>query len=161
MTLEQLLVVLAFLGAVGSGLIAGVFYAFSTFVMRALARLPAEQGVAAMQAINVAVINPAFLGVFLGTAVAGAAAVVAAGFGWGRPGAGWMLAGGLLYLGGTFLVTLACNVPLNNGLAKLAPGDGDAARQWRSYVTRWTMWNHVRTAAAVLALACYVCSIRG
>ena len=36
---------------VGSALIAGVFFAFSTFVITALSRLPAEQGVAAMQSI--------------------------------------------------------------------------------------------------------------
>jgi len=64
---------LAFLtlgAALGSGLIAGVFFAFSTFVMPALARLAPAQGVAAMQAINVAVLNRWFLGVFVGTAAA-------------------------------------------------------------------------------------------
>src|SRR3954453_3000242 len=54
--------------ALGCGLIAGVFFAFSTFVMKALARLPADEGMAAMQSINVVVLNPMFLGVFLGTA---------------------------------------------------------------------------------------------
>jgi uncharacterized membrane protein len=38
--------------ALGSGLVGGVFFAFSTFVMRALARVPAAQGIAAMQSIN-------------------------------------------------------------------------------------------------------------
>lgn len=60
------------LSALGSGVIAGVFFAFSTSVMKALAALPPAQGVAAMQSINVAIINPWFLIPFLGTAAAAA-----------------------------------------------------------------------------------------
>jgi uncharacterized membrane protein len=52
--LDGLLFVLTLFAALGCGLVAGVFFAFSTFVMKALARLPAEQGIAAMQAINAA-----------------------------------------------------------------------------------------------------------
>ncbi len=44
--------------ALGSALVAGVFFAFSTFVMKALGRLQPEQGIAAMQSINVTVLNP-------------------------------------------------------------------------------------------------------
>lgn len=32
--------------AIGAGLTAGIFYAFSTFVMAALGRIPPEQGIA-------------------------------------------------------------------------------------------------------------------
>ena len=46
------------LAAVGSGLMAGLLFAFSNFVMKALTRLPPEQGMAAMQLINVTIINP-------------------------------------------------------------------------------------------------------
>jgi len=53
----------------GSSLIAGVFFAFSSFLMKALARIPTHQGIAAMQSINVVVINPTFLGTFMGTGV--------------------------------------------------------------------------------------------
>ena len=56
--------------ALGCGLIAGVFWAFSNFVMPALACLPPRQGMAAMQAINLAVLNRRFLGVLLGTGLA-------------------------------------------------------------------------------------------
>ncbi|WP_010496926.1 hypothetical protein [Paenibacillus elgii] len=56
----NLLFGLTYASALGSGLIAGLFFAFSTFVMSALARLPAEQGIAAMQSINVTVLNPLF-----------------------------------------------------------------------------------------------------
>ena len=68
---------LILLTALGSALMAGTFFAFSNFVMPALGKLPAEQGLAAMQSINRVVLNPLFLSVFVGTAVA--AAILAAG----------------------------------------------------------------------------------
>jgi uncharacterized membrane protein len=159
-TVDHLLFASALLAALGSGLMAGVFFAFSTFVMRALARLPAAGGVAAMQSINVAAINPLFLGVFLRTAAACAGVVVGAASRWDRPGAAYLLAGGLLYLTGTFGVTIAFNVPLNDRLAAVPPDDPDAAGQWADYVRRWTAWNHVRTVAAVAAAATLTLTVR-
>ena len=158
--LDRWLVVVVFAASLGSGLIAGVFFAFSTFVMRALARRPVAEGVAAMQAINVTVINPLFLGTFLGTAVACGPAIIGAWLQWDRPGAGWVLAGALCYLVGTFGLTLACNVPLNNALAGVAPTGSDAARIWSHYLSRWTMWNHVRTGAALAASGAFVVALR-
>jgi hypothetical protein len=78
----------------GSALIAGAFFAFSTFVMKALAALPAPQGIAAMQSINVVVINPLFLIPFAGTAVLSAGLAAAAVLRWQEPGVGYLLAGG-------------------------------------------------------------------
>src|SRR6267142_4644860 len=92
--------VLTLLTALGCALMAGVFFAFSAFVMKALARLPPAQGVKAMQAINVAAVKPHFLTVFLVTAAACAALFAWSLVGWARPGSGWLLAGGLVYLGG-------------------------------------------------------------
>ena len=147
------------LAALGCGVIGGVFFAFSTFVMKALARRPAHEGIAAMQAINVVVINPLFLGVFLGTAVLSGMAIVAAGMRWGEPGSPFLLAGGVLYLFGTFLVTMLGNVPLNNSLAAVTPAAPEAAAHWARYVSRWTAWNHVRTAAALVALAAFAIAL--
>jgi uncharacterized membrane protein len=157
---DQLVPTLIFAATLGTGLIAGVFYAFSTFVMKALARQPAAEGMAAMQAINVAVINPLFLGVFLGTAAACAGAAVVALLWCERPGASLLLAGAALYLVGTFGVTMAANVPLNNALAQLTRDDPDAPRRWAEYVSRWTTWNHVRTAAAVAAAGSFTIAFR-
>lgn len=137
--------------ALGCGLVAGVFFAFSSFVMKALARLPPAQGIAAMQSINVAVINPVFLGVFLGTAAACALLAVSSLVRWHKPGAPYLLAGCLLYLAGTFLVTIIFNVPHNNALAAVDPASAEGARLWASYLSRWTAWNHVRTLAALAA----------
>jgi uncharacterized membrane protein len=83
--------------ALGAGLVAGVFFAFSSFVMKALAQLPAEQGVAAMQRINVVVLNPAFLGVFVGTAAIAGLCAAGALFSWGTPGSALLLVAAGLY----------------------------------------------------------------
>ncbi len=139
--------------ALGCAVIAGVFFAFSAFVMGALGRLPAAQGIAAMQSINVAVINPWFLGVFLGTALACAALAVASLRAWEKPHAPWLLAGSLLYLAGAVLVTIVFNVPRNDALAAADPESAEGARLWASYLTAWAAWNHVRTVAALAAAA--------
>lgn len=145
--------------ALGSALMAGTFFAFSTFVMRALGWLPPAEGIAAMQSINVAVINPWFLGVFLGTAIACAVLGVLSLLGWSAPGAAWRLAGGLLYLVGTIIVTMRFNVPLNDRLAAADAGSAAGAELWARYLADWTFWNHVRTAAPLAALACFICAL--
>lgn len=62
-----------------------------------------------------------------------------------------LIVGGGLYLVGTVGVTIVANVPLNDRLAAADPESADTARFWRHYVSRWTRWNHVRTAAALAA----------
>jgi len=155
-----LLPVLTFLAALGTGLIAGLLFAFSAFVMDALARLPPEQGIAAMQSINVAVLNPLFGTVFFGTAVLCVVLAVAAFFRWGEAGAIYLFAGSLLYLVGTIVVTIALNVPLNNALAAVAPNSAEGAGLWTRYIVSWTAWNHVRTVAALTALASFIMALR-
>ena len=153
MSLTTIAVILALLG---SGIIAGVFYAFSSFIMGALARMPSHEGIAAMQSINVVVLNPSFLGVFMGTVVVSVLVAVLAIKGWAAPAAPYFLAGALLYVIGTFLVTGLGNVPLNNQLANVSATDPEAVAVWQHYLDRWTMLNTVRTiaaAAAVLAFA--------
>lgn len=134
--------------AIGSFLIAGVFYAFSTFVMQALARLPVPEGIRAMQAINVTVINPLFLGIFMGTALL-LLVLAAAAMNPGQPGAMLVLAGAALYVLGCFGVTMAFNVPLNNAIAAADPASAEGAAVWARYLRDWMFWNHVRTAASL------------
>lgn len=141
--------------ALGSGLVAGFFYAFSTTVMKSLGKLPPPQGIAAMQTINVVVMNPWFLSVFLGTGLACLVSVVAAIARWQRPGAGYALAGAVLYLAGTLTVTMLFNVPRNDALAAVAPHSAEGAALWADYLSNWTLWNHVRTAAALAAAALF------
>ena len=142
---------LTFAAAIGSALVAGVFYAFSTFVMAGLGRIPPEQGISAMQSINVTVLNPAFFLAFFGTAALCLALVAAAWINWDKPGSGLILAASMLYLAGCIGVTMFANVPLNNALAAVQPGTSEAATLWTRYLDVWTMWNHVRTAASLAA----------
>jgi uncharacterized membrane protein len=144
---------LAILTLLGSALIAGVFFAFSSFVMAALKRLPPDQGHAAMRHVNITVINWHFLGAFMGTALVAAALIVVTALNTDHPGAVLLITGAALYLVGTFFVTIRFNVPLNNRLEKTDPEDPGGAEQWESYLRVWTRWNHVRTAAAFLAAA--------
>ena len=149
--IDDLLFALALFSALGGGLMAGTFYAFSTFVMKGLARVPSAQGIAAMQSINITVINPWFMAAFMGTAAASVLIVVFSLFRWNEAGTVYLLGGGLTYLIGTFLVTMAFNVPRNNALAAVDPPSANGARLWESYLTSWTAWNHVRTAASLAA----------
>mgnify|MGYP006274137747 CR=1 FL=1 len=148
-------------GLLGSALMAGVFFAFSTFVMRALAELPAGQGIAAMQRINRAVLNPWFLGAFMGTAAVSATLAAAAILRWQAAASPGLLAGAALYLAGGFGVTVRGNVPMNDRLAAMDPAGPDAQRYWRRYLVRWTRWNHLRTAAACLAVLAFAVALYG
>ena len=56
--MNELMDILLIAATLGAGLVAGIFYAFSTFVMRALGQLREDQGIAAMKAINITVLNP-------------------------------------------------------------------------------------------------------
>ena len=151
--MSGLLFALVFLSALGCGLMAGLFFVFSAAVMTALARLPPAEGIAAMQSINAAILNPLFLAVFFGTAALCALATLSSLWTWGEPGALWRVLGGVLYLAGGLLVTRARNVPLNQALAVLAPDGPGSADRWSGYVARWTAWNHVRTVACLAAAA--------
>ncbi len=114
--------------------------------MAALGRLAPAGGIAAMQSINVAVLNPMFFGAFFGTAALSIVLVFFALVNWSSASAVPLLAGSLLYLIGSILVTIVFNVPLNNRLAAVAPESTEGARVWQHYLRVWTVWNHVRTA---------------
>jgi uncharacterized membrane protein len=138
----------------GSALVSGIFFAFSTFVMKALARIPAKEGIRAMQSINVVVINPAVMGVFIGTAVLSAVIAVFSLGGWSGSLSHWFFVGALHYVIGTFIVTAFGNVPLNNQLESVSPEEGETL--WSDYLSKWTFWNHVRTTAAMIAAFCFI-----
>src|SRR2546428_14033780 len=102
--LDELLFLLTLFAALGCGVMAGLLFAFPTFVMKALARLHPKSGIAAMQSINVAVLNPLFLSLFLGTAAACLLLVIYSLARWQSPGTFCVVAGSGLYLLGNFVV---------------------------------------------------------
>lgn len=142
--------------ALGSGLVAGTFFAFSVFIMTALARLPPEYGIAAMQSINTTILRSLFMLFFLLTALLSVVIAVIAIRHWDISVSPAMLAGAGLYLVTVFLSTIVFNVPLNDALAKVDGNSGEAARIWQAYVVDWTRWNHLRTVAAVLSTIAFL-----
>jgi len=145
--------------ALGAGLIGGVFFAFSSFVMKSLGRLPASQAISAMQSINITVINPLFIGVFLGTGICSVVLAIYSLPSFRRSDGLSLLTGCVLYLLGSIGTTIAFNVPLNNALATADPTSADAAGMWARYLSSWSLWNHVRAVASVLAAVSFVASL--
>ncbi len=143
----QLLVLLT---AWGSAITGGIFYAFSSFVMAALARIPANAGIMTMQSINITVINGTFFAAFFGTALLCLTIIALGLMGFGGLSKCAML-GAATYLVGTIGVTMVLNVPLNNQLAVMDANAAASSDVWLAYVRDWTIWNHVRTAAALIA----------
>ena len=137
--------------AVGCALNGGVFLAFSSFVMAGLKRLPAPQGIAAMQSLNVTAVTPLFMTVLFGTAVAALAVIVWSAVAADGSARVLAMAGGAVYLAGVIGVTAALNVPLNDRLAAASATDPASVRLWADYLSDWTMWNHIRTVAGIAA----------
>jgi uncharacterized membrane protein len=157
--MDTLMTVLVLLCALGSGAIGGVFFAFSNFVMPALARLAPGEGIRAMQAINVTVLNRLFLGAFMGTGVLSLVAVVGALFTWNGAGSLCVVLAGVIYVLGSILVTMRGNVPLNNALMRVTQADALGEATWRSYVLDWTKWNTVRTVACFVAMVLFIIAL--
>jgi uncharacterized membrane protein len=145
--------------AVGAGLSAGVFFGFSTFVMRALGTLPARQGLSAMQAINKAAPNPLFMVVLFGTAATGTAVAVLSVRHLDEPGAVWTVVGAGAYLV-AIAITAGYHVPHNDALALVAPDGAAAAGAWQAYRAPWTLWNHMRTLTSGVAAVCFTLAAR-
>ncbi|MBL8163693.1 MAG: DUF1772 domain-containing protein [Anaerolineae bacterium] len=159
-------VLIIFVGTV-SGLLAGLLFGFSTAVIPGLRAMPARQHIAAMQAINVKIVNPVFLLSFLGPTILLPLAA------WlQREGAAfpWLLAAALLHIVGVNGVTIAGNVPLNDALdnvdaARMADDEAERIRQaYHGAGARWMVLHHVRTAASVTATAltfaaCFVLAV--
>lgn len=148
---------LLLLTAVLTGLMAGLFYAWSISVMPGLARVSDREFVAAMRAMNRAILNPVFFAAFLGAPVALIAATI---FTYGeRTRFSLLLAATVIYLAGNFAVTAFGNVPLNNRLDAFDPAaaaDAPVAAARASFERRWTNLNHVRAVASTLAFALVV-----
>lgn len=137
--------------AVGSAVNGGVLFAFSSFVLPALDRLDPAQSIAAMQAVNIAAVRPAFMAVLFGTAALAAGTLVL-GARHRRTRTGKLLIlGSLLFLAGVIGLTAGYHVPLNDALARFDPAHEDAARTWAAYARGWTALNHVRAAAGIAA----------
>lgn len=138
-----------------TGLMAGLFAAFSYAVMPGLARSSDRTLVEAMQGINKAILNPVFMLLFMGAIPLIGLTVFLAWRCHGRPALPWLIAALVLYLV-AFMVTSGVNVPLNDQLA----GAGDPARIGHlaavraDFENKWVLWNIVRALLHTAAFAC-------
>lgn len=158
--MQQLIIPgLLWFSAIGCGLLGGLYFAFSTFIMTSLGRIGQVAGISAMNAINVDIVRSLFMPFFLGTTLASAALAGLAILRWGEPGALAMMVGGITYVIGMFVVTMVFNVPLNNALAAVDASSANATLLWARYLKEWTFWNHVRTVACTGATALFIAAI--
>lgn len=142
--------------ALWSALVAGVFSAFSEFVMRALALTKPPAGVEAMQKINITVLRSSFVTGLI--AIAPLSLAFAAYAALTLNGAARLTAvlAACLYMPTVFLTTVLGNVPMNNALARLEPEGAEAEAYWPVYLRRWTRLNHVRTLGALSTAILYL-----
>ena len=143
----------------GCAIMAGLYFAFSVFVMRALGQIAPEKGMAAMQSINVTILNPLFLLVFTGTAVLSLGISIWTLRQLQTSGAPFLLVASALYLLSVG-VTMIFNVPLNDALASAKPDNAHGLAIWANYLVVWTLWNHVRTVATVAGTAFFALGLR-
>jgi uncharacterized membrane protein len=136
-------------GAVGAGLMAGLYFAYSNNVMPALRKLPTEQGALAMQHINRDIQNPLFMVVFMGSTVLAAAIAISTAWTWDDGSPVLRLAGGALFVVGNFLLTIGFHVPRNDKLDK-------SAAFWSTFLDEWVPANHVRAVLCTAALVLLV-----
>jgi uncharacterized membrane protein len=137
--------------ALGSIVMGGAFFGFSTLVMTAFGRLPAKEAVRAMQEINKSAYTFAFMAVFAGTAAASLGLGVWALLDWDADYSGFVVAGAATYLVMGFLLTAAYHVPRNDALDKVTAGTAEADTLWTRYLREWTRMNHVRGLGSVVA----------
>lgn len=145
--------VLTALAAVGSGTVGGVFFAFDSFVLRGLARLPEGTGADAMRSINVTAVRPAFMTALFGTAALAVGVVVVGARSPETAERVLLVGGGGAYLVGTVLTTIVRNVPLNDAL------EARQGATWAHFLTAWGGANRVRTAAALVASAAFTAAL--
>ncbi|WP_080145555.1 anthrone oxygenase family protein [Marinilactibacillus piezotolerans] len=155
--MEILIECLVVFSLVGSGLVAGMFFAFSNFIMEAFGVLTISNGIATMQEINRKVVNPFFFLFFMGTA--GTSLVLIILFFVTSLDSWIVLTGSLFYFIGCFLVTGTRNVPLNNQLEAVNAEDNGSQGVWERYLKSWTIWNHIRTASSLIAMICFTLEI--
>lgn len=145
------------LTALLTGLIAGLFFAFTYDVNIAFGELSGPEYAKNMELINVSIRNAVFGSVFFPSVVLPVVALALSWRSYRSPAFLLVLVGFLIYLFGSFLVTTQINIPLNYYLESwdiaAPPSDWEATRD------SWNWWNAVRTWASIAAFACYLVAL--
>ena len=157
--MDTFVTALLWFGAIGCGIMAGVYFTFSAFVMKSLASINPSAGISAMQSINDVILRSTFMPLFFGTSLAAAIVVVLFLINPDSSGGIWMALAGGIYFAGMFLCTVFFNVPLNNKLKDVDPTSSQGEEVWNTYLRVWTRWNHVRTITSTVACAFFIRAI--
>ncbi|WP_305784771.1 anthrone oxygenase family protein [Symbioplanes lichenis] len=139
-----------------TGLMAGLFYAYSISVMPALRHTGAATLVEVMQRINRAILNPWFVLAFAGALVTGLAAAVLTLLD-GNPAVWTPAVAALLLYAAQLAITATVNIPLNNALDAAGPHTPDETRA--AFETRWVRWNTARTWLTTASFAGWAWSL--
>ena len=134
-----------------TGIMAGVYFTFSVFVMKSLGELPALEGAKAMNKINDVIINTLFLPLFFLSTLWYAGLIVWSLTDWQSGYSEFVISASVIYIAGMFFVTAFGNVPLNNQLKRVENHETKLAQFWVLYQRKWTWLNHVRTISCTLA----------
>ena len=157
--MQEMITATLWFAAISVGLMAGIYFTFSVFVMQALDAVGQPFGMAAMQSINRVIVKSLFLPLFFASSLACLLLAIFGVMHRGTPGAWQMAGGGALYLIGMLVVTAAANVPLNNALEATDATGPDAEVMWRRYMQSWLPWNHVRTVSCTASLVLLIGAI--
>lgn len=139
-----------------SGLSAGLLYGWWVSVIPGTRRMSGSSYVETMQSVNQAILNPAFLAVFLGAPVAIAVAGVVTFIDGESLRTVLLVTALLLYLSTTLATTVRGNIPLNDQLEQFELSSatptaiGDARD---AYEGPWNRLHGVRVASSTLAFA--------
>ncbi|HVX45045.1 MAG TPA: anthrone oxygenase family protein [Mycobacteriales bacterium] len=151
--------ILTVVTALGAGLSAGVFFAFSTFVMKGIGKIPPASGIRAMQSMNKYAPNSLFGAVLFATAGLCVFLSVTALRRLREPSSIYLLVGSGAFLV-AIIVTVVYHIPHNDSLAGLNPNAADSAAEWNSFQTGWNAWNHVRTLSSLVGAVAFTLALR-
>ena len=143
--MPSLLEFLSLSAALGSGLVAGICFAFAAFLMRSFDDLGPEAAIRVMRSLNARILRSSAMAVWFGTLLVGVAAAVIA------EERAVALAAATLYGIAAVGITGRGNVPLNESLDRVDPEGPEAAEAWHEYLVGWGRWNALRTVLCALA----------
>jgi uncharacterized membrane protein len=158
-TVKNIFFSLTLFSALGCALMAGVFFAFSTFVMKGLDQIPVNESISAMNSINVRAARSLFGAAFMVTPLICVITMIVALWKWQNPASIYILVGGIIYVVFSLLVTIGFNIPLNDALATVAANDPNNANLWRNFYDPWMFWNHVRTVGSLGATTAFIIAL--
>jgi uncharacterized membrane protein len=152
--MEALSDVSLFAALLTTGLMAGIYLAFTISVLPGIGRTEDATFVAAMRGMNAAILNPVFGLVFGGPLLLGGVALGTRVSDRDQPGLAWVATAFVLYVV-TLVITGVVNVPLNNRLDVTEPPDAARALFERG----WVGWNVVRTLVCTASFAAWAAAL--